>query len=83
VGNVVIVADGHYAGLSSGDRAARRAEILDRKLDEARRKAAELGRSTKCGRYNWHAGQPGGCGNDGSGCICECHDPLAEVEATA
>lgn len=35
--------------------------------------------SLNCGAGK-HAGQPGGCANDGRGCLCECHDWEDEKE---
>lgn len=36
--------------------------------------ADERERSGKSAR-GAHSDNPGGCANDGSGCLCECHDP--------
>jgi len=44
-------------------------------------RAKRLNRTEKCGGGSgnvfWvprHAGDPDGCKNDGTGCLCECHD---------
>jgi hypothetical protein len=52
-------------------RRERRATIRAQVLAEAEREISLQGRSMRCGRYDAH----GSCRNDGSGCICECHDP--------
>lgn len=69
-------------------RRAQRAAILDDCLAQARELAARRGRSMKCGAdlglyEGWkHAGEPDGCQNDGSSCICECHDPAPNTDVT-
>lgn len=40
---------------------------------EAEKEARLAGRSLKCKREN-HADESYGCSNDGSTCICACHD---------
>lgn len=60
--------------LVAADRERRRQQILDEQILAARRIAARVGRSVKCGEYGQHADQEGGCANDGTGCLCECHD---------
>lgn len=64
-------------------RAATRRDIRAQVMADAERRVREVGRTLKC--YGWggmappqHAGEPGGCANDGTGCICECHDPTPE-----
>lgn len=62
------------------ERAAERRSIARQEMRRARRQILITGRSGKCsgfgdGRDAEHAGQVGGCANDGSTCICECHDP--------
>lgn len=52
-------------------RAARRKYYLDHELHVARLRASEKERSSRCYSGD-HA--PDGCRNDGSGCLCECHD---------
>jgi hypothetical protein len=54
---------------------------LRKQLEEnALARAYRLNRSHKCGGNGnafWvprHAGDPEGCKNDGTGCLCECHD---------
>jgi hypothetical protein len=54
-------------------RVAVRAELREQVLAAAERSVRLAGRSMVCGEYDNHA--PGGCQNDGSTCICECHDP--------
>ncbi len=66
--------------------AASRQAIRDRYVVEAtervRNEALLFGRSIKCQQIRdltdpkagYHANEPGGCRNDGSTCICECHD---------
>jgi hypothetical protein len=71
--------------MSTADRVAARERILQGCLAEARDLAKRRGRSMKCGGWpapGWpprHADEPGGCANDGSGCICECHDAAVEA----
>jgi hypothetical protein len=62
-------------------RAAKRKEIRDAHLARAERIAAASGRSIKCGHYQQHADQEGGCANDGSNCLCECHDLKEPADA--
>lgn len=47
----------------------RRREIRYQALEDA----ARAGRSTNCAQ-SAHVLQPGGCTDDGTGCICECHE---------
>lgn len=72
----------HYLG----ERVAIRAQIDERAKLDAMHKANALGRSMKCAGYPEggygppavkarHAGDEDGCANDGTGCICDCHDP--------
>jgi hypothetical protein len=55
-------------------RQRRRDSILAEYLDRGRRDGLRAHRSIKCGQYDNHADRDGGCANDGSTCICECHD---------
>lgn len=57
------------------DRAAERAKIRANQQEIAERNSRRLGRSLKCGEDGRHAGEEYGCLNDGTGCLCECHDP--------
>jgi hypothetical protein len=42
----------------------------------ALQQAKERERSIKCSpRFGRHATDPDGCRNNGSTCLCECHDP--------
>lgn len=57
------------------DRAALRGRIGE----AGRRQAIAMRLSLKCEGVQvvaQHADQSDGCKNDGSGCLCECHDPL-------
>lgn len=69
----------NMTGWTKPQRAARRQMYLDRELDRARRVAGQCDRSMKCAPVGaWparHATDPDGCRNDGSTCLCECHDP--------
>ena len=56
-----------------GDRAAARHLIRAHIMAEAERQAAIAGRSMKC-ESGMHADQLYGCANDGTTCICQCHD---------
>lgn len=63
------------------ERAAERRAISRQEMRKARRQALMTGRSALCCGFGdakdaRHAGQPDGCRNDGSHCICECHDPV-------
>lgn len=64
---------------TNAERAERRQMYLDRELARARAEAATRERSLKCsGGYphNWpirHTGEPGGCQDDGTRCLCACH----------
>jgi hypothetical protein len=75
-----------FAGKTNAERAAERRRIRVRVLDRALDDIDRPGRSMKCsGEFmpygrRLHAGTPGGCANDGSSCICECHD-IAEESA--
>jgi hypothetical protein len=50
---------------------------LDKALDMCR--AIDTLIKTWCGERGHHADLPGGCANDGTGCLCECHDPREET----
>ncbi len=66
--------------LEPRERAAQRKLIREDQIAKAERRALVLGRSIKCGGWDGnhaprHAGDPSdGCKNDGTSCICECHD---------
>lgn len=67
----------------ASDRQRMRAAARRELLKQAEAMATVYGRSINCG--NWpapvvphHAGELGGCANDGSGCLCECHDRGSE-----
>jgi hypothetical protein len=69
-------------GNTPDGRRAARAAITDTVVTYARREAATAGRSINCGmgnhRRTWrnHTGKNHavGCTDDGTSCICECHD---------
>jgi hypothetical protein len=54
-----------------GDRAARRKRILDQEIHNARLRARSTETSYRCAIGDC---APDGCRNDGTGCLCECHD---------
>jgi hypothetical protein len=62
------------------ERQAKRDAIFASAIRGAIQLAERSGCSLKCsgfapyGEPPAHAGEPGGCKNDGSGCLCECHD---------
>jgi hypothetical protein len=65
-------------------RAAARKKIRAVKIARAEADARRLARSIKCGGYGLHAGEPDGCTNDGSTCLCECHDgPESNANASS
>jgi hypothetical protein len=61
---------------TKAERTERRTEIRRDVTARAEREIARNGRSIKCGEWGHHAGDKryDPCGNDGSTCICECHD---------
>lgn len=68
-------------------RAVVRREMRDKILADAERRIRQAGRSMKCAGWGGisnprHAGQEHGCANDGTGCVCECHDQQ-RVEASS
>jgi hypothetical protein len=65
--------------LTRAERAAERERIREAALAAARRDALRFARSIRCGERGHHADLPGGCANDGTGCLCECHDPREET----
>lgn len=63
------------AGITA--RTAQRQEILRREVATAEAEALRIGRSPKCSGYSFrpvHAGMEDGCANDGTTCLCACHD---------
>lgn len=58
-----------FAGMDLAARRALRDEYRAIALWEANRR----GRSLKCADGS-HAATPDGCANDGTGCLCGCHD---------
>lgn len=67
-----------YGTTAAGRRAARQ-RLADHVVDTARREASTAGRSAKCRSAN-HRGATTGCENDGSSCLCFCHDPASGQE---
>ena len=68
--------------LDTDARQTARDEIKADCLRRAEIEAGQTGRSMKCNGYGnqfprLHSDHPGGCANDGSGCVCECHDQIA------
>ena len=79
----------------SNPQGARARQVIRYRLqtdaaERARNEALVLGSSPKCAGIarpygvepsGWHRDELGGCANDGSTCICECHDqPEVETE---
>jgi len=58
------------------ERRAARADLRSRGLRRAAR--GWIPRSIKC-EQGYHARGPNGCKNDGTGCLCGCHDQEATV----
>lgn len=76
-------------GTDAAGRKRARDEIAEAIREEGKRRIekalGESGRSMKCAGYGGiasprHAGTEGGCANDGSTCICRCHDPVSVEE---
>lgn len=55
-------------------RLALRAERYQAAVAQAAREAASLGRSPKCRSVTRPAQHAEGCANDGTTCLCACHD---------
>lgn len=65
---------------AAGERPLARDLIRADIITQAERLAKIAGCSLKCQADN-HADEPYGCANDGSTCICACHDqPTEETE---
>lgn len=60
--------------LSAPERQAERKRRTETAIQKAKAISRENWSSFKC-HWGNHADIPGGCQNDGSGCLCECHDP--------
>jgi hypothetical protein len=65
--------------LDAPTRVVRRAQIRGMHIRAAEITSHRYGRSSRCLDDSpfdppRHAGDPDGCRNDGSGCLCECHD---------
>lgn len=74
--------------LIQAERHQLRVDATARYLSGAEASALRYGRSLKCAPFDdpqyvqpKHADQPGGCANDGTGCLCPCHDPQTEGTA--
>lgn len=64
-------------GNTAAGRAAARAELVATVVAEAGRRAARVGLTISCrsGRCRTvRFGHPAGCRDDGTGCLCVCHD---------
>jgi len=67
--------------MSRAERTALRVRILAAQIREATNIAHEILRQSQCWPdrnalgANRHAGQSDGCPDDGSSCLCPCHDP--------
>jgi hypothetical protein len=67
--------------LDTEARRAARAANLASYLKAAEVNAHKANLSMKCEGYGsrlnpLHSDHPGGCKNDGTGCLCECHDQI-------
>lgn len=69
---------------SKAERDKIRDQIWADLLDQTEREFLNKNRSIKCGApegmfKGWrHASDPDGCKNDGSSCLCTCHDEMRE-----
>jgi hypothetical protein len=68
---------GRYEGLSTEQRIRTRADIAKAITAKAQREVLQTGRSLKCGEGRHQGRYADGCRNDGSSCICSCHDERA------
>jgi hypothetical protein len=59
---------------TAAERKARRTAIVTNAIAKAAARAADAYHSLKCQLGN-HSSNEGGCANDGSTCLCQCHDP--------
>lgn len=59
---------------ANGNRPRAREVIREAIMSAAQQQAEVAGRSLRC-RQAQHAGDQDGCRNDGTNCICFCHDP--------
>jgi hypothetical protein len=65
------------------ERRAERARLRETVMNRAEQEADRVWRSFRCGegdhaRMDPHRGREG-CANNGSSCICECHDVIEEA----
>lgn len=68
------------------DRIVLRRKLLRDELLRARERGQVARLSLNCERKTRAGEHPAfrpGCANDGSGCLCECHDPLPVVAAVS
>ncbi len=70
------------------DRQARydlRRELHRREMDAAEQRAQQACRSWLCARLDnpQHAGEDGGCADDGRGCLCPCHETWTCISCAA
>ena len=56
----------------AGQRRLKRGELRSRALRSAARGWIPRSRNCEDDRHSW---DPYGCRNDGTGCLCGCHDP--------
>ncbi len=54
-------------------------DALRQLIEETQKRVAAAVRSKRCSGYGWlipprHAGAQDGCTDDGSACLCHCHD---------
>lgn len=70
-----------WGEMNRAERTGYRVRMLAGHLAEATKLAHTTGRQLECwpDTNQWgvdrHSGRPNGCPDDGSGCICPCHDP--------
>jgi hypothetical protein len=67
-----------YTGWTATQRRAERDHRAQEVPKQRWGMSYHMGRSIKCFGYGMpesHAADVGGCRNDGSTCLCECHDP--------
>lgn len=56
--------------LDTESRLALRGQHIQRAIS----KSLHIGQSIRCSRNDHHRGDGDGCQNDGTGCLCWCHD---------
>lgn len=66
--------------LNRSERIVLRADLLRAEMNRAEMRVAHASRSVRCSGGQWseyppkHAGMDDGCRDDGTGCLCACHD---------